>query len=84
MCREGYYLDGVSNPLSRWEAGWPFVSVFYLSLHVIILTCHSKCSGETPDGQDFETFIGAEKANEMKQLFSNWIHTIYRGSSRVV
>ena len=41
----------------------------------------SQCAGSTPKGQDFETFIGKEKATEFKSLFSSWIHLIYRVSS---
>lgn len=28
--------------------------------------------------QDFETFIGADKAKEFRLLFTNWIYAIYR------
>ncbi|KAF9791998.1 hypothetical protein BJ322DRAFT_1015928 [Thelephora terrestris] len=38
---------------------------------------HFQSVGETIDGKDFEAFIGTEKANEFKQLFSAWIHKIY-------
>jgi len=34
--------------------------------------------GATPGGEDFETFIGVEKAEEIKGLFTSWIHRIYR------
>lgn len=34
----------------------------------------------TPNGEDFEAFIGAEKAKEFKALFSAWIAQIYRMS----
>ena len=40
----------------------------------------SQCVGETPTGQDFEAFMGPEKAKEFKGLFSSWINTIYRAS----
>lgn len=84
MLREGHRLVGVSNSSPRWKAGCSFVSPLYFLLSVVVLTYHSKCSGKTTDGQDFEAFIGAEKAEEMKQLFSNWIHTIYRKLSYTV
>ena len=38
----------------------------------------SQCTGMTPDGEDFEKFIGPKKAEEFKTLFSSWIHKIYR------
>ena len=38
----------------------------------------SQCLGETPDGQDFDAFVGVEKAKEIKGLFSSWIDTIFR------
>ena len=38
----------------------------------------------TPDDEDFEKFVGAEKAKEIKQLFSSWIHKIYRKLSSLV
>lgn len=50
------------------------------SLILISSTLPSQCVGETALGQDFETFIGAEKAKELKTLFSSWIHKIYRTS----
>ena len=31
-------------------------------------------------GQDFESFIGVEKAKEFRALFSSWIAKIYRAS----
>jgi len=40
----------------------------------------SQCVGETARGEDFESFIGVEKAKEFKALFSLWIHKIYRAS----
>lgn len=70
-------MVGMPHPFLRQEAGWTFVSVFCLLLSFIILTWRSKCSGETSEGQDFESFIGAEKVSEFKLLFSNWIHSIY-------
>ncbi|KAF9782108.1 hypothetical protein BJ322DRAFT_1110992 [Thelephora terrestris] len=36
-----------------------------------------QCAGTTPQGQDFESFIGSEKAKEFKALFSSWIHVLY-------
>lgn len=55
---------------------WVFLDSLFLadshSIHFL-----SKCSGSTPEGQDFETFIGAEKAQEFRTLFSSWIHKIY-------
>ena len=42
------------------------------------LICCSKCAGKTPNGQDFEAFIGAEKAAELKLLFTSWVQTVYR------
>lgn len=38
----------------------------------------SQCAGNTPEGKDFEEFIGTTKANEFRTLFTSWIHTIYR------
>ncbi|KAF9642349.1 hypothetical protein BDM02DRAFT_3133146 [Thelephora ganbajun] len=38
---------------------------------------HFQCVGETPNGQDFEAFISAEKALEFKALFSSWVYMIY-------
>lgn len=82
--REGDYLVGVSDPFRRRKASWIFVSVFCFLVSVTILMCRSKCTGETPEGQDFEAFIGAEKADEIKELFSTWIHTIYRELSSTI
>jgi hypothetical protein len=75
--RQGDYLVGVSNSFRSWTASWTFVSVFHL-FSVIGLIRRSKCTGETPDGDDFEAFIGTEKATEFKTLFTSWIHKIYR------
>ena len=63
--------------LLRVEGQLDTCEFFSLFLSIIILTCHSKYSGAMPEGQDFKLFIGAEKANEFKILFSNWVHTIY-------
>ena len=41
---------------------------------------YSQCVGMTSGGEDFERFIGREKADEFKALFSSWIHKIYRSS----
>ena len=38
----------------------------------------SHCSGLAVGGNDFEDFIGAEKAKEFKALFGAWIRKIYR------
>jgi hypothetical protein len=54
------------------------VSVFYFSLPLVSLIRRSQCVGMTPDKQDFAAFIGADKANEFKLLFTNWIYKIYR------
>ena len=79
MCRQGDFLDGVPNPFLGRKARWTFVSAFYFLFLVISLThYHSQSVGRTPDGQDFEAFIGTEKAKEFRVLFSNWVHTIYR------
>jgi hypothetical protein len=43
-----------------------------------LTTFSSQCAGTTPQGQDFETFIGSEKAKEFRALFSLWIHKLYR------
>ena len=77
MCGEGDHVVGVSDAFRGWTAGWTFVSLFYL-FSVVSLIRRSKCTGETPDGEDFEAFIGAEKATELKSLFTNWVHKIYR------
>jgi hypothetical protein len=74
----------MSNRFCGWKASWAFVSVFYFSPSVISLTHPSQCVGETPDGEDFEVFIGAEKANEIKQLFSSWVYNIYRKLSSTI
>jgi hypothetical protein len=55
---------------------WVFCSLF--SAHSNNLS--SQCAGTTPQGEDFETFIGNEKAKEFKALFSSWVHKIYRVS----
>ena len=78
MCCEGDFLVGVSNRFCRRKASWAFVSAFLLPPSVIGLIRPSQCVGETPEGKDFEAFIGTEKAKEIKQLFSSWIHNIYR------
>lgn len=57
---------------------------FRLSFYTISLTQPSQCVGATPDNEDFETFIGAEKAKEIKGLFTNWIHKIYRKLSFII
>ena len=46
----------------------------------LFLICSSHCVGSTADkdGRDFESFVGAEKAQEIKTLFSSWIHAVYR------
>lgn len=56
------------------------VSAFFLLFRFLFinLTRPSQCVGLTPRGQDFESFIGAGKAKEIKGLFSNWINTVYR------
>ena len=63
-------MVGVSNSFRSRKAGWTFVSVFCL-FSVVILIHYSKCTGETPDGQDFEAHIGAEKAAEFRDLFTS-------------
>ena len=79
VCRQGDRVVSVSDPLCGRQAGWSFVSLARSSriLPSLILSS-SQCMGETPEGEDFEAFIGAEKAQELKQLFSRWIHKIYR------
>ena len=44
---------------------------FYLSFSIISLTQSSQCVGETPDSEDFKSFVGVEKALEIKVLFSS-------------
>ena len=81
MCWQRDFLVGVPNPFCRWKASWTLVSALcslYFVLLLIPLPYSSQCLGETPDGEDFEAFIGTEKANEFKKLFSNWVHKIYR------
>lgn len=34
------------------------------------------CIGSTPDGKDFEQYIGPEKTSEMHGYFSGWMHEI--------
>lgn len=60
------------------------MSSFYLSCSITGLTALSQCSGETSDGKDFEAYIGAEKAQELKQLFTNWVCEIYRTHSSTI
>jgi len=50
----------------------------YSSFHFTILTPLSQCSGETHNGQDFDAFVGVEKAKEIHGLFSSWIDAIFR------
>ena len=78
MRRQGNRLVGMSDSFCSWKAGWTLVSVFTSHYLCAGLTRHSQCVGETPDGEDFEAFIGAEKALEFKTLFSSWIYKIYR------
>ena len=82
MLCQGYYLVGLSESLQGWKACCLFVS-FSFSLHSQSLTrsvFYSQSVGMTPNGEDFEKFIGHEKAEEFKALFSSWIHKIYRSS----
>ena len=67
----------MSNAFHGQKASWAFVSVLHFLLSVASLIRRSKCTGETPDGKDFDAFVGAEKAQEIRSLFSNWIHKIY-------
>ena len=82
MCRSGHYLARLSNSRERWKTCWLFVSVSVLSPYPQIptLSLSSQCVGSTAGGQDFESFLGVEKAKEFKELFSSWIYKIYRAS----
>ena len=42
-----------------------------------ILLSHSHCVGTTSNSEDFKSFLGPERAKELKGYFSNWIHQIY-------
>ena len=82
-----------ASALPRVSPGWhaqlpPWVGsqsgtcehVLIFLLLFVSFNCSSHCVGSTADGQDFESFIGPEKAKEMKALFSSWIHAVYRKS----
>ena len=80
MCRQGDLLVGGSNPFCRWQASWALVSAFHTFYTTAFLIPPSLSVGSTRDGQDFEAFIGPQKADEFKRLFSSWISNIYRES----
>jgi hypothetical protein len=48
--------------------------------HFLLSLLSSQCVGTTPEGLDFEGFIGPQKAKEFKSLFTAWIAKIYRQS----
>ena len=66
------------HPLLRADNQLGICKSIPLIRSIADLTLLSQCSGETPDGKDFEAFIGAEKTEEFKQLFTSWIYKIYR------
>ena len=66
-----------AQPLLPPESQLDICGYFYLSFSIIGLTQSSQCVGETPDGEDFKSFVGVEKTLEIKVLFSSWIHKIY-------
>ena len=78
-------LPGWRVRILPWVEGHLHICEYaLLSTSVNGLTFHSLCAGETPDNQDFEAFIGPEKVAEFKNLFSRWIHTIYRKLSSTI
>ena len=76
----GWRAQTLLRPGSRLE----ICGCFRLSFYTISLIQPSQCVGATPDNEDFETFVGAEKAREIKGLFTSWIHKIYRKLSSIV
>lgn len=78
---KGHRLVGLPGSLQGRETCCFLVSFLDSVFCLLLLTLSyfsSQCAGGTPGGQDFEAFIGAEKAKEFKTLFTSWIHTIYR------
>lgn len=86
MCSRTLSVSASPRGLCGWPLRRPLLvglrlhicEYFYFSFRISIFTLPSKCLGQTPDGQDFDTFVGAEKAKEIKGLFSSWIDTIFR------
>ena len=81
MRREGYRLAGLSGSLQGWTTRRFLVRFLIPIPHLRLLTLStffSQCAGSTPQGQDFEAFIGTKKATEFKTLFTTWVHTVYR------
>jgi hypothetical protein len=81
--RQGDQLVGLPDPCQRRKTYRLFVgSPGFLSPFVVLTRSilSSNCVGATPDGKDFEAFIGPEKAKEFKALFASWALAIYRSS----
>ena len=73
-------MASMPDSLSGWRADWIFVGVCSYSFSAVFLIRSSHCVGSTAEGRDFESFVGAEKAQEIRTLFSSWIHAVYRES----
>lgn len=79
MRRKGYNVGCLSDSQCERKTDRLLVSHrFFHSSSAVPLSFLSQCFGESPDGQDLEAYMGAEKTREFKELFTGWIRTIYR------